>query len=125
MFSQALFMSLPSLVLQSCKPVCNLNLILFPNLHLIWLPEIKISPSQFRAACLLTTKLSICFANHQTVLGITVRYSAISKIRILDSHLLSIKYMINLHVSIPIMRGQGVLMKVLVRKHRAVKNYIF
>ena len=58
MFSQTLFLFS---LLRSCKPVWYLNLILFPNLQLIELPEIKSFHSNFCAASVLTANLSVTY----------------------------------------------------------------
>jgi len=48
--------------LQTCKPGCKLNLILFPNLQFIYLLEIKSFPIKLCATGLLIVNLSLIFA---------------------------------------------------------------
>ena len=48
-------------VLQSCKPVCNLNLILFPNLWLIKLPQVISLPIKPLCSLLTTNKTNLVY----------------------------------------------------------------
>ena len=98
------------------------NLILFLNLQLFYLPEIKSFHIKLQCCSITYCQTFHNFCNHQTVIGIIVSHPERSykEYTRMASHVY--QYVINLVVSLPIRRGPGVLINVSVWEHRGLNK---
>ena len=112
-------------VLQSCKPICNLNLILFPNLWLIKLPQVKSLIIKPLCGLLTHSKSFPSLSNHQIIICITISSPKASHIQYTWMPSPIYQYVVNMVLILTIRGGPGVFMNVPVMDYRALNNQIF